>query len=254
MTTPKIIALIPARSGSKRIKDKNIKKLGDHPLIAYSIQAAIDCEIFDSVVCATDSKLYADIATYYGAEVPFLRSNIISEDNSPDIDWVKSILLGLKESGREFEYFSILRPTSPFRQSRTIERAWNIVKNNMNADSLRAIEKCSQHPGKMWMIRGGLMLPLMPFVINGTPWHSNQYSTLPEVYVQNASLEIAKTNLVFDQKLSKTKFLSVGYFVARTVCVLHYYFSFQLSQTSITSILFDSLLGCLQLFLIIFLR
>ena len=199
MTTPKIIALIPARSGSKRIKDKNIKKLGDHPLIAYSIQAAIDCEIFDSVVCATDSKLYADIATYYGAEVPFLRSNIISEDNSPDIDWVKSILLGLKESGREFEYFSILRPTSPFRQSRTIERAWNIVKNNMNADSLRAIEKCSQHPGKMWMIRGGLMLPLMPFVINGTPWHSNQYSTLPEVYVQNASLEIAKTNLVFDQ-------------------------------------------------------
>ena len=167
MTTPKIIALIPARSGSKRIKDKNIKKLGDHPLIAYSIQAAIDCEIFDSVVCATDSKLYADIATYYGAEVPFLRSNIISEDNSPDIDWVKSILLGLKESGREFEYFSILRPTSPFRQSRTIERAWNIVKNNMNADSLRAIEKCSQHPGTMWMIRGALMLPLMQNSIAG---------------------------------------------------------------------------------------
>jgi len=64
MTTPKIIALIPARSGSKRIKDKNIKKLGNHPLLAYSIQSALESEIFDSVVCATDSKLYADIATY----------------------------------------------------------------------------------------------------------------------------------------------------------------------------------------------
>jgi CMP-N,N'-diacetyllegionaminic acid synthase len=198
MLSSKIIALIPARSGSKRIVDKNIKKLGHHPLLAYTIQAALQSKIFDSVVCATDSKLYADIAMYYGAEVPFLRSNLISDDNSPDIDWVKSMLLGLKASGREFEFFSILRPTSPFRLPQTILRAWSIFKNSNNADSLRAIEKCTQHPGKMWVRRGEVILPLMPFTLNEIPWHSNQYSALPEVYVQNASLEIAKTNLVLD--------------------------------------------------------
>jgi N-acylneuraminate cytidylyltransferase len=200
MTTPKIIALIPARSGSKRIKDKNIKKLGNHPLIAYSIQAAIDCEIFDSVVCATDSELYSEIAIYYGAEVPFLRTNDISGDNSPDIHWVRNMLLGLREQGRLFDFFCILRPTSPFRLPQTIKRAWEIFQLNDRADSLRAVEKCSQHPGKMWIKRSDFILPLMPFEINGTPWHSNQYSALPEVFVQNASLEIARTKLVLENE------------------------------------------------------
>jgi CMP-N,N'-diacetyllegionaminic acid synthase len=200
MAVPKIIALIPARSGSKRIKDKNIKKLGGHPLIAYSIRAALDCEIFDSVVCATDSELYSEIAIHYGAEVPFLRTNDISEDNSPDIQWIRSMLLGLKELGREFDFFCILRPTSPFRLPQTILRAWESFMFNDRADSLRAVEKCSQHPGKMWVKRNDFIFPIMPFEINGTPWHSNQYSALPEVFVQNASLEIGSTKLVLENE------------------------------------------------------
>lgn len=198
MSGKKAVAFIPARSGSKRVPNKNVKELGGHPMIAYSIRAAIDSGVFDSVICATDSQEYADIALHYGAEVPFLRSSDISGDKSPDIEWVIWMLNQLKERGREFDIFSILRPTSPFRQPETIQRAWNLFIND-TADSLRAIEKCKQHPGKMWVVRGSRMLPLMPFTNNGTPWHSSQYGALPEVYAQDASLEIAWTRVPLEQ-------------------------------------------------------
>lgn len=192
---PRTIAFIPARSGSKRVKNKNIRPLGGHPLLAYSIRAAIDSGVFDAVICATDSEHYADVARHYGAEVPCLRSAEISGDTSPDIEWVVWMLKALKETGREYEIFSILRPTSPFRQAETIRRAWSMFVDNPNADSLRAIEKCKQHPGKMWVIRGKRMLPLLPYTNGATPWHSSQYAALPEIYVQDASLEIAWTRV-----------------------------------------------------------
>ena len=200
MTIPKAVAFIPARSGSKRVPDKNILPLAGHPLLAYSIRAAIDSGIFHAVVCATDSEKYADIACYYGAEVPFLREADISMDKSPDIDWVLWMLTRLHQVGRAYEIFSILRPTSPFRQPRTIQRAWDLFINDPQADSLRAIEKCKQHPGKMWVVRGKRMLPLMPFNIGGIPWHSNQYAALPEVFTQDASLEIAWSRVAVEHK------------------------------------------------------
>ena len=83
-----------------------------------------------------------------------------------------------------------LRPTSPFRTSKTIERAWKQFVNTEGAHSLRAVELCGQHPGKMWTIQGSTMSPLFPFSLDGVPWHSNQYANLPEIYVQNASLEL----------------------------------------------------------------
>lgn len=196
---PRVIAFIPARSGSKRVKNKNILPLGGHPMLAYSIRAAIDSGVFDAVICATDSELYADVARHYGAEVPFLRSAEISVDKSPDIEWVVWMLNALKEVGREFDVFSILRPTSPFRQPETICRAWSLFIENPNADSLRAIEKCKQHPGKMWVIRGKRMLPLLPYTNGTTPWHSSQYAALPEIYVQDASLEIAWSRVPLEQ-------------------------------------------------------
>lgn len=185
------VAFIPARSGSKRVPNKNIRPLGGHPMIAYSIRAAIDSGVFAAVICATDSPEYADIARHYGAEVPFLRAAEISGDTSPDIEWVRWMLDRLADEGRAFDIFSILRPTSPFRLPETIRRAWAAFSADGQADSLRAVEKCQQHPGKMWVIRGSRMLPVMPFTLNGTPWHSSQYAALPEIYAQDASLEIA---------------------------------------------------------------
>ncbi|MFZ2162794.1 MAG: acylneuraminate cytidylyltransferase family protein [Sideroxyarcus sp.] len=196
---PKTIAFIPARSGSKRVPNKNIKLLGGHPMLAYTVRAAIDSGVFDAVICATDSEVYADVARHYGAEVPFLRSADISGDKSPDIEWVVWMLNALKQQGREFEIFSILRPTSPFRMPETIRRAWDVFINDPGADSLRAIEKCKQHPGKMWVIRGKRMLPVMPFTNGATPWHSSQYAALPEIYAQDASLEIAWSRIALEQ-------------------------------------------------------
>ena len=192
---PTSVAFIPARSGSKRVANKNIRNLGGHPLLAYSITAAIQSKIFDAVICATDSEEYARIARHYGAEVPFLRSTEISGDRSPDIEWVTWMLRELEGLGRNYEVFSILRPTSPFRLPGTIQRAWTKFENDPLADSLRAVEKCKQHPGKMWVVQGGRMLPLMPFKNGETPWHSSQYTMLPPVYAQDASLEIAWSRL-----------------------------------------------------------
>lgn len=168
-------------------------------MLAYSIQAALESGVFDAVMCATDSELYADVARYYGAEVPFLRSAEISSDQSPDIDWVVWMLTALKEARRDFQIFSILRPTSPFRQPETIRRAWSMFIEDSRADSLRAIEKCKHHPGKMWVVRGKRMQPLLPFSNGTTPWHSSQYAALPVIYAQDASLEIAWSRVALEQ-------------------------------------------------------
>ncbi len=193
---PRIVALIPARSGSKRVADKNIRLLAGHPLIAYSIGAALQSGIFSDVVVSTDSEHYADIAQHYGAQVPFMRPAAIAGDTSPDIEWVADTLARLLEAERPYDCFSILRPTSPFRLPQTICRAWEAFTRQTGVDSLRAVEKCSQHPGKMWVIRGQRMTPLLPLGPAEQPWHSSQYPSLPEIYVQNASLEIAWTRVV----------------------------------------------------------
>ncbi len=196
---PTIVALIPARSGSKRVTDKNIRRLAGQPLMAYSICAAVDSGVFADVVVSTDSEEYAAIARHYGAQVPFMRPETYAGDTSPDIEWVEHALTALADTGKSYDCFSILRPTSPFRLPETIRRAWGAFKAESGVDSLRAVEKCSQHPGKMWVVRSGRMLPLLPFGPAEQPWHSSQYPALPEIFVQNASLEIAWTRVATDQ-------------------------------------------------------
>jgi CMP-N,N'-diacetyllegionaminic acid synthase len=190
------VALVPARSGSKRVRDKNIAPLAGHPVIAYTIAAARASAVFDAVVVSTDSEHYAEVAEHYGAEVPALRPAALAGDASPDIAWVQHMLDVLARAGREYDVFSILRPTSPFRQAATIQRAWAAFAADPGADSLRAVERCAQHPAKMWVKRGNRLLPLLPFGPETQPWHSSQYPDLPVVYVQNASLEIAWTRVV----------------------------------------------------------
>jgi CMP-N-acetylneuraminic acid synthetase len=196
-----IVAFVPARSGSKRVPNKNIRLLRGHPLLAYSIASAKKSGVFAKVYLVTDSAEYHDIALRYGADLfPQLRPADISGDTSPDIDWVRWALNILKERNEIYDAFSILRPTSPFRTAETIQRAVMEFKSLPDAHSLRAVEMCSQHPGKMWVIGGSYMLPLLPFTAeNGQPWHSNQYASLPKVLVQNASLEIAKASVAVEQ-------------------------------------------------------
>ncbi len=194
------IALIPARSGSKRLPSKNVRLLAGHPLLAYTIAAALESEVFPAVVVSTDSEEYAAIAARYGAEVPFLRPAELAEDHSPDVGWVDYTLRRLADEGRSFDCFSILRPTNPFRGAETIRRAWRAFSNEDRVDSLRAVELCKQHPGKMWVVRGKRMSPLLPFMHGEDPWHSSPYQALPTVHVQNASLEIAWTRSVLEDR------------------------------------------------------
>ncbi len=191
-----IVALIPARSGSKRIPDKNIRLLHGRPVIVYTIIAAKQSKIFSRIIVSTDSEKYAEISREYGAEVPFLRPAELAKDLSPDIDWIDFTLTKLGELGQLFEYFCILRPTNPFRQPETIRRAWEEFKQAGTVDSLRAVQKVREHPGKMWMIRNNRMSPLLPLGSEKLPWHSAPFQSLPEVYSQNASLEIACTRVI----------------------------------------------------------
>ncbi|MCC6178139.1 MAG: acylneuraminate cytidylyltransferase family protein [Chloroflexi bacterium] len=198
--TPSIVGLIPARAGSKRVKNKNIRLLGGHPVIAYTIAAARDSGVFNDVIVSTDSEHFADIARHYGASVPFLRPDEYAGDRSPDVEWIEYTLKRLRDEGKGYDCFSILRPTSPFRKAATIRRAWETFLAEEGVDSLRAVEKCKQHPAKMWVVRGQRMFPLLPIGPKEQPWHSSQYPSLPEVYVQNASLEIAWSRVIFQDR------------------------------------------------------
>lgn len=193
---PRIVGFIPARSGSKRVRNKNVRILNGHPLLAYAIASARESGVFADIIVSTDDEEYAKIARHYGAEVPILRPAEFAGDRSPDIEWISHLLGYLKDQGRAYDCFSLLRPTSPLRQAETIRRALNAFLAEPGVDSLRAVELVLQHPGKMWVIRDNRMLPLLPLSPADRPWHSIQGPELPQVYVQNASLEIAWTRVV----------------------------------------------------------
>ena len=116
----KNIAMIPARSGSKGLKDKNIRLLNGKPLLAYSIEAAIQSKLFDEIMVSTDSSYYADIAEKYGAKVPFLRSEGNSSDSASSWDTVQEILSFYRNAGEEFDSFCLLQPTSPLRMRKIL--------------------------------------------------------------------------------------------------------------------------------------
>ncbi|WP_270670117.1 acylneuraminate cytidylyltransferase family protein [Paraclostridium bifermentans] len=123
----KFLAIIPARSGSKGLKDKNIKQLKNKPLIAYTIEAAKKSNIFDNIIVSTDSTVYADISKEYGAEIPFLRPKQISEDATTTVDVIVHTLKELKKRGKTYDYFVLLQPTSPLRNFEDIRGAVSML-------------------------------------------------------------------------------------------------------------------------------
>jgi CMP-N,N'-diacetyllegionaminic acid synthase len=189
---PSAVGLIPARAGSERVPGKNVAPLAGHPLLAYSIASAQESGVFGAVIVSTDSHEIAEVARRYGAEAPDLRPAEISTATSQDIEWVLHVMQGRRE-----ELFAILRPTSPFRSADTIRRALDrLLELGDRADSIRAVEPVKQHPGKMWTEAGDLIEPLLPQPEGETPLHSRQFKSLPLVYVQNSSLEIARSHVL----------------------------------------------------------
>ncbi|MCT2534644.1 acylneuraminate cytidylyltransferase family protein [Aquibacillus koreensis] len=143
----KNIAIIPARSGSKGLKDKNIKDLKGKPLLAYTIKAARDTDLFDEIFVSTDSKEYAQIAQDWGASVPFLRGEVLSSDTASSWDVVKHTIESFKEMGNEFETAALLQPTSPLRKAQDIVNGYKLMQSK-NANAV--ISVCEVDHSPLW--------------------------------------------------------------------------------------------------------
>ncbi|MCR4678877.1 MAG: acylneuraminate cytidylyltransferase family protein [Lachnospiraceae bacterium] len=141
------IAIIPARSGSKGLKDKNIKELCGKPLMAYSIEAAIASGCFDEVMVSTDSEDYARIAKSYGASVPFLRSEETASDTASSWDMVDEVLRQYCKQGRTFDSFCLLQPTSPLRTSEDIKAAYRLYEERA---SFAVVSVCEAEHSPRW--------------------------------------------------------------------------------------------------------
>jgi CMP-N,N'-diacetyllegionaminic acid synthase len=190
---PSAIALIGARSGSERVPDKNVRRLDGHPLLAYAIETARRSEVFDRIVVSTDSEKIAQVARWYGADVPVLRPAEYATSTSPDIEWIAWTLPRLDE---RYDLFALVRATNPFRGPDAIRRGLDQLLATPEADSIRAVELVKQHPGKMWVLEGNLLRPLLDQSHLEVAWHAGQYQALPPIYVQNSALEIAWTRVV----------------------------------------------------------
>jgi CMP-N,N'-diacetyllegionaminic acid synthase len=128
MNKQKIIAIIPARSGSKGVKDKNICLLVDKPLMAHTILAAKEADLFNEIFVSTDSLRYADIAKQYGASVPFLRDPLLATDTASSWEVVKNALMQYKNIGCDFDIAIVLQPTSPLRIADDIRNAFDMYQ------------------------------------------------------------------------------------------------------------------------------
>lgn len=141
------IAVIPARSGSKGLKDKNIKLLAGKPMMAYTIGAAETSGIFDCVHVSTDSGEYARIAREYGADVPFLRSGELSGDTAGSWDVVRWTMEQYAKRGQEFDCVTLLQPTSPLRTEEDIQKAYQLMQEKQ-ADAVVGV--CEMDHSPLW--------------------------------------------------------------------------------------------------------
>lgn len=184
----KIIAIIPARSGSKGLKDKNIRILNGKPLIAYTIEAALAAGIFDTVHVSTDSQKYADIAISFGADVPFLRSGKYARDCSSTWDAVREVLSRYKNMGREFDVCALLQPTSPLRTAQDICEAFSLYFEK-SARSLTSVSEV-EHPIQ-WCFKLDNTLSMRDF--SASPYKECRRQELEKHYRENGMIYIVGT-------------------------------------------------------------
>lgn len=189
----KNLAIITARSGSKGIRDKNIKLLSGKPLMAYTIEAAYESSVFDEVFVSTDSEKYSEIARKYGASVPFLRSEQMSSDTASSWEVVRETLIRYKEIGKQFDTITLLQPTSPLRSAEDIIAAYELFQNK-NADSVISVCEMEHSPLLCNQLgEGGLM---KGFVVKD--FYLKPRQELPKYYRLNGAIYIVRTKCDID--------------------------------------------------------
>ncbi|MCR4334876.1 MAG: acylneuraminate cytidylyltransferase family protein [Patescibacteria group bacterium] len=161
--TQKVVAIIPARGGSKGVPKKNIRKVGGFPLIAYAIAVAKLSKYIDRIIVSTDNEEIAKVAKKYGAEVPFLRPAEFAKDSSTDREFILHTLNWLNENEGEVpEYLVQIRPTTPLREPALIDKAIEKIKKNKNATSLRSGYEMRESPYKLFGIENDFFTGLFP--------------------------------------------------------------------------------------------
>ncbi len=194
-----VLALIPARGGSKSIPRKNIKLLGGFPLIAYSIAAAQAAAAITRVVVSTDDPEIAEVACRYGAETPFLRPEALARDDTPDLPVFQHALrwLDSQEAYRPAIVVQ-LRPTSPFRRTWHIDQAVARLLARPDADAIRTVCEPFQNPFKMWRIEpDGLMAPLLETAQSEA--YNLPRQALPAVYWQTGYVDAAWRKTILEK-------------------------------------------------------
>ena len=197
----KVVALIPARSGSKSVPNKNIRLLGNHPLVAYSIAAAKLANGIDSVIVSTDSEEYAMIARKYGARAPFLRPPEISGDNSTDNEWIQHVLNWMQNNEGYIPSFLIhLRPTTPLREIKIIENAIRYMMKNATATALRSAHKTHLTPYKMFRLDGEYMKPFLNYE-GVKEFYNLPRQIFEDAYIPNGYVDIIRPSVFINTGL-----------------------------------------------------
>jgi CMP-N,N'-diacetyllegionaminic acid synthase len=204
----KILCIIPARSGSKGIENKNIKTLGGKPLMAWSIEQAKECKYMMRIIVSTDNTDYAEIARMYGAETPFIRPIEISQDLSTDYEFMEHSLGELKKENYEPDFIVQLRPTYPTRKVELLNETIKLfIENRSEYDSLRTIIPFDKSPFKMYTIEDNCLNPLFRQLGDMEEPYNQCRQNLPKTYLHNGYIDIVNTNIIKNGKISGNKIL-----------------------------------------------
>lgn len=185
MSQPEIIAIIPARSGSKGLPDKNIKNFAGKPLLAHTIIAAQQSGIFSEIFVSTDSEKYATIARQYGASVPFLRAGNLATDNAKIADVIVDLIWQLRKNGKKYSTFMLLQPTSPLRTAIDIRDSYNYF---LTIGAKNVVGVCEAEHSPLWMNT----LPENGSMENFLQNINRNRQELPQYYRINGAIYIAE--------------------------------------------------------------
>ncbi len=195
-----VLALIPARGGSKSVPRKNLQFLLGRPLIAYSIERALESVRITRVIVSTDDEEIARTSREHGAEVPFLRPSELAADDTPDLPVFQHALAWLlKSEGYRPAAIVHLRPTYPVRRTATIDAAVEMFLSRADVDSLRSVSLARESPYKMWRIDMGGCLTAVVRMDDGREGHSLPRQALPRVYWQNGYVDVMRPEVILEQ-------------------------------------------------------
>lgn len=224
----KILAVIPARAGSKTVPNKNIREIGGKPMLAHSICHARKSKYINRIIVSTDSADYAAIAKRYGGEVPFLRPDAYATDTALDYDVFLHALTWLKEQeGYEPDVVVQLRPTYPIRRVKDIDAMIEIILAQPEIDSVRSVSKAIEIPYKMWLAddrntrqlsgnddvsdgKNDSLGRMKPLIDNIPECYNMPRQQLPIVYYQNACIDVFRPRVVLEKKSMSGDYI-VGY-------------------------------------------